>query len=98
MKIWPQATSIVEAAPNNSAPSPAPRETGHVARWFSDPGYGFINPDLGGVDVFFHVRALIAQSIADQEKLRAGTRVEYELVPGPDGRLRAARVRVIEDA
>ena len=51
-------------------------ETGTV-KWFNDQkGYGFIQPDNGGKDVFVHATALERAGIRG---LREGQKVTYEL-------------------
>lgn len=50
--------------------------TGTV-KWFNpDKGYGFIQPDNGGKDVFVHITALQAAGIQD---LRDGQKVSFEV-------------------
>lgn len=63
--------------------------TGKV-KWFNDSkGWGFIEPDDGGVDVFVHYSAIQAEGF---KTLKEGQRVEYELRPGKDGKFQAANV------
>jgi len=51
-------------------------ETGTV-KWFNETkGYGFIQPDNGGKDVFVHVSAVERSGIRG---LREGQKVSYEL-------------------
>lgn len=51
--------------------------TGTV-KWFNaTKGYGFIQPDQGGNDVFVHISALEGLGI---KSLNEGQRVSYELV------------------
>jgi cold shock protein len=50
--------------------------TGTV-KWFNgQKGYGFIQPDAGGKDVFVHVSALERAGLRD---LREGAKIEYEI-------------------
>ena len=51
-------------------------ETGTV-KWYNDQkGYGFIQPDNGGKDVFVHATAL---ERAGMRGLREGQKITYEL-------------------
>lgn len=53
------------------------RETG-VVKWFSRmKGYGFINPDQGGKEVFVHYSAIRGDGYRN---LFEGDKVEYELI------------------
>lgn len=50
--------------------------TGTV-KWFNTTkGFGFIQPDAGGADVFVHISAVQA---AGMRELREGQKVSYEL-------------------
>ncbi|MEJ2800734.1 cold-shock protein [Comamonadaceae bacterium PP-2] len=58
--------------------------TGTV-KWFNDAkGFGFIEPDESGGDVFAHFSAI---SMEGFKTLKEGGRVEFDLVEGPKGRL-----------
>ena len=51
--------------------------TGTV-KWFNaTKGYGFIQPDDGGKDVFVHISAVERSGLGD---LREGQKIGYELV------------------
>ncbi|GLS22417.1 cold-shock protein [Labrys miyagiensis] len=51
--------------------------TGTV-KWFnSTKGFGFIQPDSGGGDVFVHISAVERAGLRD---LREGQKISYELV------------------
>ena len=48
-----------------------------TVKWFStDRGYGFIQPENGGRDVFVHISALEAAGLRN---LNEGQRVKFEL-------------------
>ena len=56
-----------------------------TVKWFNDAkGFGFIEPEGGGDDVFAHFSAVQMEGF---RTLRQGGRVDYELVQGPKGRL-----------
>jgi CspA family cold shock protein len=68
--------------------------TGTV-KWFSDAkGFGFIEPDQGGGDVFAHFTAIQMEGF---RTLKQGSRVSYELVNGPKG-LMAQDIRLLDVA
>jgi CspA family cold shock protein len=54
-------------------------------KWFNDAkGFGFIEPEGGGADVFAHFSAVQMDGF---RTLKQGSRVSYELVKGPKGDL-----------
>lgn len=56
-----------------------------IVKWFNDAkGFGFIEPDQGGGDVFAHFSAIQMEGF---RTLKQGSRVHYELVAGPKGML-----------
>lgn len=64
---------------------------GKVKMWNGDRGFGFISRDDGCDDVFAHVSSLPE----GHDELAIGDLVEFELVPGRNGRLAAANVKVL---
>ena len=53
-------------------------ETGTI-KWFnSQKGFGFIQPDAGGPDVFVHISAVERSGL---NGLNDGQKISYELVP-----------------
>lgn len=54
-------------------------------KWFNDlKGFGFIEPDGGGPDVFAHFSAIDMDGF---KTLKEGARVDYEVSEGPKGLL-----------
>ena len=67
--------------------------TGTV-KWFNPTkGYGFIQPDDGSNDAFVHISAV---ERAGLQSLREGQKVEFELVPGRNGKSSAENL-VVQD-
>jgi cold shock protein len=65
--------------------------TGTV-KWFNaQKGYGFIQPETGGKDVFVHISAVERAGIDD---LREGQKLSYELEQGQRGRVSAVNLRL----
>ena len=52
-------------------------------KWFNDAkGFGFIEPEAGGDDVFAHFSAIQMEGF---RTLKQGSQVQFDLVPGPQG-------------
>lgn len=65
--------------------------TGTV-KWFNTTkGFGFIQPDNGGKDIFVHISAVEAAGL---RSLNEGQQVTFELARGRDGRESAANLQV----
>lgn len=63
-----------------------------TVKWFNpEKGFGFINIDGGGADVFVHFSAIDSGGF---RSLDEDQRVEFEVTQGPKGP-QAARVRVV---
>ncbi|MBN34743.1 MAG: cold-shock protein [Rhodospirillaceae bacterium] len=64
-------------------------QTGTI-KWFNaTKGYGFIAPDQGGKDVFVHISAVERAGLG---ALQEGQKVNFEVVPGRDGRSAADNI------
>ena len=67
--------------------------TGTV-KWFNPAkGFGFIQPEDGGKDVFVHISALERAGISS---VAEGQKVEYELAAGGDGRSSAENLKLAD--
>ena len=67
--------------------------TGTV-KWFNETkGFGFIQPDEGGNDVFVHVSAVEAAGL---KTLNDNQKVSYDLVEDRKGRNSAGNLQLIE--
>ena len=65
-----------------------------TVKWFNtQKGYGFINPDEEGSDVFVHITAVQSSGL---NELNEGQRVSYELAEQRNGRLAAVNLSLIE--
>jgi len=65
-----------------------------TVKWFNpDKGYGFIQPDDGGKDVFVHIKQVES---AGMHSLNEGQKVSFEIVPNPKtGKSSAENLRAV---
>ena len=70
--------------------APSGEQPGSVVTYFEAKGFGFLRPDDGGRDIFFHVSRL--EGLATD--LRPGTRVLYELGMDRTGKMAASSLRI----
>jgi len=62
-------------------------------KWFNPTkGFGFVEPESGGNDVFVHISAVERAGIAT---LNEGDRIEYELVKGQNGKSSAEDLKLV---
>ena len=63
-----------------------------IVKWFiPSKGFGFIQPDDGGPDVFVHISAV---EKAGHISLRGGARVRFEVKSGVSGMTSAEDLRI----
>ena len=63
-----------------------------TVKWFNtEKGYGFIQPEAGGSDIFVHVTAVQQAGLTT---LKENQPIEYELIDGRDGRKSAGSLKV----
>jgi uncharacterized membrane protein YsdA (DUF1294 family)/cold shock CspA family protein len=69
------------------------RQLGRLVKWDESRGFGFIQPDSGGPQVFVHI-----SKIADRRRPAVGDRFSFEVARDLQNRLSAAHVRYGETA
>ncbi len=63
-----------------------------TVKWFNTTkGFGFIQPDDGSKDAFVHISAVERAGLSS---LREGQKVEFDLVPGRNGKASAENLVV----
>jgi len=87
------ASASAEAGEPGEVPSG--EQPGSVVTYFEAKGFGFLRPDDGGRDIFFHVSRLVEGLATD---LRPGTRVLYELGMDRTGKMAASSIRIAPQA
>ncbi len=66
-----------------------------IVKWFNPTkGFGFIQPEQGGSDVFIHISALERAGVSS---LNEGQRVSYELATNK-GKTSAANLKLLDAA
>ncbi len=64
-----------------------------TVKWFNQTkGFGFIEPEEGGKDVFVHISAVESSGL---QGLKDDQKVSYELVDGCDGRQMAGDIKLL---
>lgn len=66
---------------------------GQLTSWKDDRGFGFIQPEGGGKEVFLHISALKGAS----RRPRVGDTIFYQLVTESNGKVRAASASIQGD-
>jgi CspA family cold shock protein len=85
------AQAPAESGGESSGEMPSGEQGGSVVTYFEAKGFGFLRPDDGGRDIFFHVSRLVEGLATD---LRPGTRVLYELGMDRTGKMAASSIRI----
>lgn len=79
-----------ESAEGSSDDTPS-EMVGSIVTYFEEKGFGFLRPESGGRDVFFHVSRL---QQGQSTELVPGARVIYELGMDRTGKMAASSVRI----
>jgi cold shock CspA family protein len=89
----PASASAPQQGGNSDGP--APDQFGSIVTYFEEKGFGFLRPEAGGRDVFFHISRLVEAQASD---LTPGTRVIFELGMDRTGKIAASMVRLAPPA
>jgi len=89
----PQTTAAVSGEAAEDGPAEA--QIGAVMTYFEEKGFGFLRPDNGGKDIFFHISRLHQGQATE---LAPGTRVAYDLGMDRNGKIAASSVRILPPA
>ena len=84
-------TATASGGGEGAEEGPPDPQTGAIMTYFGEKGFGFLRPDAGGKDIFFHVSRLVEGLATD---LKPGTRVLYELGMDRTGKMAASSVRI----
>jgi len=80
------------ASGESSEEVPQEVQTGSVMTYFEEKGFGFLRPDSGGKDIFFHISRLHQ---GDATALVPGAKVAYDLGMDRNGKIAASSVRLL---
>jgi CspA family cold shock protein len=65
-----------------------------AVKWFNPTkGFGFVEPSDGSKDVFVHISAVERVGLST---LREGQKIEFDLVPGRDGKSSAENLVILD--
>jgi len=83
--------SAQQASSEGSSSWTSGEQTGAIVKYFEDKGFGFIRPENGGKDVFFHISRLTDGQATD---LLPGAKILYEVGMDRTGKTAATSLRV----
>ena len=83
----PQQTTASSA----EGPDERAEQIGSIITYFEEKGFGFLRPESGGRDVFFHISRVVEAQASD---LTPGTRVAFELGMDRTGKMAASMVKL----
>jgi CspA family cold shock protein len=80
------------ADPAGSESSEPVIQIGSITTYFEEKGFGFLRPDSGGRDIFFHISRL---QEGDPTLVVPGARVYYDLGMDRNGKIAASSIRLV---
>lgn len=88
-------SSQSSGAPAGEGGETTAEQMGSIVTYFEEKGFGFLRPESGGRDVFFHISRLSEGQASD---LTPGAKVIYELGMDRTGKMAASAVRIAPPA
>jgi CspA family cold shock protein len=83
-----------KSGPKNPANRKGAIMTVGTVKWFdSVKGYGFVQPDDGSNDAFVHISAVERAGLST---LNEGQKIQYDLVPGRNGKSAADNLVILD--
>jgi CspA family cold shock protein len=89
----PQSAS--SSSSDGGAEEAPSEQIGSVMTYFEEKGFGFLRPDGGGKDIFFHISRLHQGQATE---LVPGVKVSYELGMDRNGKIAASSIRILPPA
>ncbi len=86
------ASSQSSSSADQAEDGPPEAMTGSVMTYFEEKGFGFLRPDGGGKDIFFHISRL---HLGEATQLVPGVKVAYELGMDRNGKIAASSVKIL---
>jgi len=87
----PQQSAPGGAGAGSSQPEETAEQIGAIITYFEEKGFGFLRPESGGRDVFFHISRVVEAQASD---LVPGARVAFELGMDRTGKMAASMVKL----
>jgi CspA family cold shock protein len=87
----PQQAVASGGVPGSSQPEETAEQIGSIITYFEEKGFGFLRPESGGRDVFFHISRVVEAQATD---LVPGARVAFELGMDRTGKMAASMVKL----
>ena len=82
---------LAQTGSSSDSPEESPVQYGSIVTYFEEKGFGFLRPEAGGRDVFFHISRVVE---AQPQELSPGARVIFELGMDRTGKMAASMVRL----
>ncbi len=91
----PQHSATATPSGDGADDGLAEPQTGSVMTYFEEKGFGFLRPDGGGKDIFFHISRLHQ---GEATELVPGVKISFELGMDRNGKIAASSLRILPPA